>query len=209
MTHPTEHPAETTTPKPTIGPGPGSARSIAHHWPVLAGIAAAALVGLDMSEGIDAAPALAASALVYFGAAALRKPSSVWPLFFGSVVVIFATELLGGGDVDPTWPVLALAVPLLAYGLLQGRRHPNTPPPHGGWPYHLIAMAAFGGAAAMALGVTETVGAYVVAGGLLTHAAWDTYHYRIDKVVSRSLAEFCLVLDTIVAAVIVIVTATG
>ncbi len=69
-------------------------------------------------------------------------------------------------------------------------------------------MAAFGAAAAMALGVTATVGAYFVAGGLLAHAVWDAYHYRINKVVARSLAEFCLVLDTIVAAVIVIVTAT-
>ncbi|WP_330290298.1 hypothetical protein [Streptomyces sp. NBC_00576] len=200
-----EHRKEPSTPQPsTPAPRPG----IAHHWPVLAGTAAAALISLDMSAGVDAAPALAASALVYFGAATLRKPSSVWPLFFGSVVVIFATELLGGGDVDPTWVVLALAVPFLAYGLLHGRRT-NTPPPHGGWPYHLIAMAAFGAAAATALGVTETAGAYFVAGGLLAHAAWDAHHYRIDKVVTRSLAEFCLVLDTIVAAVIVIVTVTG
>ncbi|GAA3903554.1 hypothetical protein GCM10023084_65100 [Streptomyces lacrimifluminis] len=72
MTHPTEHPAETRTPTTR----PGGARGITHHWPVLAGIAAAALIGLDMSEGVDAAPALAASALVYFGTAALRRPSS-------------------------------------------------------------------------------------------------------------------------------------
>ncbi|MEU6231057.1 hypothetical protein [Streptomyces sp. NPDC047042] len=205
MTSPTENHPETTV---TAGsaPRPG----ITHHWPVLAGVAAAALIGLDLSEGVDAAPALAASALIYFGAAALRKPSSVWPLFFGTVAVIFATELLGGGEVDPTWVILALAVPFLAYGLLlQSRGTPNTPPPHGGWPYHLTAMAAFGAAAATALGVTHTVGAYLVAGGLLAHAAWDAYHYRIDKVVTRSLAEFCLVLDTIVATVIVIVTVTG
>ncbi|UIX31802.1 hypothetical protein [Streptomyces sp. GQFP] len=202
MTKLPEHRPESPPSEPSTTP------RIADHWPILAGIAAAALIGLDMSEGIDAAPALAASALVYFGAAALRKPSTVWPLFFGSVVVIFATELLGGGDVDPTWVILALAVPFLAHGLLQGRRSPDTPPPYGGWPYHLIAMAAFGAAAAIALGVTETVGAYFVAGGLLAHAAWDAYHYRIDKVVTRSLAEFCLVLDTIVAAVIVIVTVT-
>ena len=153
-------------------------------------------------------PALAGSALVYFGAAALRRPSSVWPLFVGSVVVIFATELLGGGDVDPTWPVLALAAPSWRTACCWASRR-NAPPPHGAWLYHLTAMAAFGAAAAIALGVTETMGAYFVAGGLLAHAAWDAYHYRIDKVVSRSLAEFCLALDTIVAAVIVIVTATA
>jgi hypothetical protein len=44
-----------------------------------------------------------------------------------------------------------------------------------------------------------------VAAGLLGHAAWDVHHHRINRVV-RSLAEFCLVLDTALAAAIVIVT---
>jgi hypothetical protein len=42
--------------------------------------------------------------------------------------------------------------------------------------------------------------------GLLGHAAWDVHHHRTNRVVLRSLAEFCLVLDTALAVAIVIVT---
>jgi hypothetical protein len=53
--------------------------------------------------------------------------------------------------------------------------------------------------------ITPEVGAYVVAAGLLGHAAWDVHH-RTNRVVVRSLAEFCLALDTALAMAIVIVT---
>jgi hypothetical protein len=48
-----------------------------------------------------------------------------------------------------------------------------------------------------------------VAVGLLGHAAWDVWHHRTNRVVSRSLAEFCLVLDTALAIGIIVVTATS
>ncbi|MEU7740876.1 hypothetical protein [Nonomuraea sp. NPDC049158] len=53
------------------------------------------------------------------------------------------------------------------------------------------------------------VGSYLVALGLLCHAAWDVYHYRANRVVTRSLAEFCLVLDTALAVAIIVLTATA
>jgi hypothetical protein len=43
------------------------------------------------------------------------------------------------------------------------------------------------------------------AAGLLGHAAWDVYDHRANKVAVRSLAEFCFVLDTLLAVAIVIV----
>jgi hypothetical protein len=36
-------------------------------------------------------------------------------------------------------------------------------------------------------------------------AAWDVHHHRTGRVVSRSLAEFCVVLDTLVAVVVAVV----
>lgn len=55
--------------------------------------------------------------------------------------------------------------------------------------------------------VTPELGADLVAAGLLGHAAWDVYHHRTNRVVVRSLAEFCrLALDTALAVAIVIVT---
>ena len=64
----------------------------------------------------------------------------------------------------------------------------------------------FGAAAGAALVVNPELGAYLVAAGLLGHAAWDAYHHRVNRVVVRSMAEFCLVLDTALAATIVTVT---
>jgi hypothetical protein len=92
----------------------------------------------------------------------------------------------------------------LIYGLLRG----VTRPP-GGLPLQAIAMAAFGAIAAIAVLVDNTVGAYLVAAGLLGHAAWDVYHHRINRVVVRSMAEFCFVLDTLLAVIIVIITVRG
>lgn len=119
---------------------------------------------------------------------------------YGTVVVIIATEAIGGG-VDPTWVLLGLAVPLLVYGLRSGATRADH-----GLLQQAVAMVGFGAAAALALGASATVGAYLVAGGLLGHAAWDAYHYRANKVVVRSFAELCFVLDALVAVVIVAAT---
>lgn len=42
------------------------------------------------------------------------------------------------------------------------------------------------------------VGRYVVAAGWFLHGVWDTVHLRLDRVVSRSYAEFCGVFDILV-----------
>jgi hypothetical protein len=39
---------------------------------------------------------------------------------------------------------------------------------------------------------------------LLGHAAWDAHHYLRDRVVARSYAEFCGVLDLLVGAAILV-----
>jgi hypothetical protein len=70
-------------------------------------------------------------------------------------------------------------------------------------------MVGFGITAAITLIVSEQIGAYLVAAGLLGHAAWDVYHHRVNKGVVRSLAEFCFVLDTLLAVAMVIVDVRG
>jgi hypothetical protein len=177
-------------------------RGFLRRWPTFAGIALAALMAFDLSSGAELAPILAASGLVYLGAAALGRPATAWAVFFGTFVVIAVTEVVAG--VDATWVLLAAAVLFVGYGLLRGAARPVE-----GLPLQTIAMVAFGGMAAAVLVVNETAGGYLVAAGLLGHAAWDAYHHRVDKVVVRSMAEFCFVLDTLVAVAIVIVTARG
>jgi hypothetical protein len=47
-----------------------------------------------------------------------------------------------------------------------------------------------------------------VAIGLLGHAGWDVYHHRANRVVVRSPAEFCFVIDTLVAGAMLAVVAS-
>jgi hypothetical protein len=172
--------------------------SVRRRWPALAGIAFAVLVALGMASGVEQAPVLAAAAMVYIGSSALQKPSAAWPLFFGSVVVITVAKIF---DVDATLIVLGCGVALGLYGLLRGVVRPGY-----GLPLQTVALLGFGAVAAVALFVDADLGAYLVAGGLLAHSAWDLHHYRANRVVARSLAEFCLLLDASLAVLIVVVT---
>jgi hypothetical protein len=168
-------------------------------WPTLAGIALALVVALGASSGSEVAPILAASGFVYLGAAALEKREASWPLFFVTFVVIGSARF--GLNVDPTWILLILAALFAVYGLVKG-----VVQPLGGLPLQTLAMVLVGVGAAVATIVNSDFGACVVAAGLLAHAGWDVYHHRINKVVSRSMAEFCAVLDSLLALAIVIIT---
>ena len=173
---------------------------VRRRWPTLAGLGFAALIAFDLLSGVELAPVLAASAAVYLGAAALPRPAAAWPLFFATGAVITVARLLED-RFEPTWAILAGAVGLLIYGLLRGAGRPGY-----GLPLQTVALLGFGAAAGAALMITPDLGAYLVAAGLLGHAAWDLYHHRVNRVVVRSLAEFCLALDTALAVAIVIVT---
>jgi hypothetical protein len=184
----------------TLQANPTPQSLLRRRWATLAGLGFAALVAFDLASGVELAPVLAASAAVYLGAAALRRPAAAWPLFFATAVVITAVRLLED-RLEPTWVILAGAVALGIYGLLRGAARPGY-----GLPLQTLALLGFGAAAGAALVVNPELGAYLVAAGLLGHAAWDAYHHRVNRVVVRSMAEFCLVLDTALAAAIVTVT---
>jgi hypothetical protein len=191
----------TQTATPRLAASPDLAGSLGRRWPTWAAIAFTVFVVRDVPDGTDLAPVVAGAALAYLGAAALRSPWTAWPWFFAAVVVILATEPLVGDNGETTWVLVGLAVPVFAYGLATGATQD-----HDGIVHTAVAMVGFGAAMAIALGASETVGAYLVAAALLAHTAWDIWHYRANRVVVRSLSEFCVVLDTLVAAVIVITT---
>jgi hypothetical protein len=180
---------------------PGLLGSVRRRWPALAGIGFAGFVAAGMASGVEQAPVLAAAAMVYIGSAALERPNAAWPLFFGSVVVITVGRFVG---FDATLPILGVGVALGLYGLLRGVVRPGY-----GLPLQTVALLGFGVVCAVALFVDTDLGAYLVAAGLLGHSAWDLHHHRTNRVVVRSLAEFCLLLDLSLAVLITIVTITG
>lgn len=170
-------------------------------WPSLAGAALAVGIAVDTSNGRELAAVLAAAGLVYLGSAVLQRPKAAWPLFGFTFVVIAATRI-GAISFDATWVFLAIAVTLIVYGMVPSRRSRIS-----GLSLQVSAMLACGAAAAIALFLDQTSGAYVVAGGLLAHAAWDVYHFWRGTVVVRTMAEFCGVLDALLALVILVAAA--
>jgi hypothetical protein len=189
--------------RPGSGWSSATAQAVLRRWPAVAGLGFAALVAYGMTSGLEMAAVLAASAVVYIGCAAIGKQRAAWPMFLATVVIITVMRVL---DVsfDPAWAVLGAGILLGGYGLVRGAVRPGY-----GLPLQTLAYLGFGGAAALALFINPTIGSCLVAVGLLGHAAWDVYHHRTNRVVARSLAEFCLFLDTALAIIIIVITVTS
>jgi hypothetical protein len=174
-------------------------RWLGHRWPSAAGVALALLTGLGIAGGADVAAVVTASGFVYLGAAALQRPTAAWPMFAVAFVLMTIGFLVPG--VDPSWWMLGLAACLVVYGLTRGARHPSW-----GVPLQSAAMVLLAAVAITAVNVGATWAGFLVAAGLLAHALWDAYHHHVDRVVVRSMAEFCAVLDTLLALVVIAVT---
>jgi hypothetical protein len=65
-------------------------------------------------------------------------------------------------------------------------------------------MLGFGALALAAMAVDPDVGRYLVAAAWLLHGVWDLVYFRLDTVVARSYAEFCGVVDVLIAAGLVL-----
>jgi hypothetical protein len=180
-------------------PGPKRvARAIARRWPAIAGAAVAMLTVvpiLRFGAVNDVASVVIASALVYLGAAALGLRGSAWPIFGISFVLITVGFFVPA--FDPSWVMIALAVVLVIYSLFRTRGRPDY-----GVPLQIAAMVILGTLALIAAGLDPKTAAVPIAAGLFAHAGWDLYHHRRDRVVVRSMAEFCLVLDTVLAVAV-------
>ena len=64
-------------------------------------------------------------------------------------------------------------------------------------------MIGFGALVLAALVVEPDLGRYLVAAGWFLHGLWDFVHLRRNAVVSRSYAEWCGVVDVLIAAQLV------
>ena len=175
-----------------------------HRWPTALGITVAALTVFDLEIEAGSVSSLSAlvvlMALVYVGAAALDRRSASWVVFLaGFAVVVVFLDLLDSA-IDPSVVLLVAAPLFLVLGVARGRlRRP------GGLPLQTVEMLTFGSIGLVALYVDPDLGGKLVAIALLGHAAWDAYHYLRDRVVARSYAEYCGVLDLLVGAAILVI----
>lgn len=176
-----------------------SGTRVTRYWPALAGLAVAALSAYGIASGADVAAVVAASGFVYVAAAALGSPAAAWPAFGVSFVLILLERVVPAAD--PVWTMSGAAVLLAVVGIVRGRLRPGY-----GLPLQSAAMLVLAAPALVVAQAQPVLAGLLVAGALLAHAAWDVHHHRTGRVVVRSMAEFCCVLDTVLAVLVLVVT---
>jgi hypothetical protein len=171
-----------------------------HRWPTALGIAVAVLAAFDLEDGLEFAALTVLMALVYLGAAALDRRWSAWVVLLAGLLPTFFIPSNSG--IDPSVVLLVAAAPVfLVLGVARGQlRKP------GGLPLQTVGMLAFGSTVLVALYVDPDLGGKLVGIAIIGHAVWDAYHYLRDRVVARSYAEFCAVVDLLLGAAILFMT---
>lgn len=167
-------------------------------WPAALGVLVAAGTAYGLTDARAVAPVVAASGLVYLAAGASGRRSAAWIAFAVTFALITLQKFVGLNSLP--W-LLALAVVLLVIGFAGRRVRPWW-----AFPLQTAAMVVLGAIAFVALQLNPTAGGLLVAAALLGHAGWDIYHYRADRVVARSLAQFCAVLDILVAVFVAVLS---
>jgi hypothetical protein len=88
---------------------------------------------------------------------------------------------------------------VLVWGTVEGRLGRRDP-----FRVQALGMLGFGALALAGLVVDPGLGRYLVAAGWLLHGVWDLVHLKLDRVVARSFAEWCAVVDVVIAARLVL-----
>lgn len=177
----------------------GPTGALARRWPMLLALAVS-VPGFTDAPTPAAVHALAEAMLLlplwYVVIAAVGRRSWTWPVLVGA---IGGFVLLGFQDrVEPAVALLAVALVAVLWGGVRGRL---------GQPSFLLQVAGLVAFAALALAglvLTPDVGRYAVAAGWFAHGLWDLAHLRADAGVARSGAEWCAVVDVLIAVQLVV-----
>lgn len=184
----------TMTTKPTTGPW---WKWLLRRWPTALALV---LTSLNMSSGdggsegevVNFAQILPLLPLLYLVLAKLERRRATWPLLVGSMVVVFALRMLELIPLTAVWWGIALVV--LVWGAVDGHLVKSR-----SMRVQALGMLIFGGLGLIGLVVEPELARYLIAGGWFFHGVWDFYHLWKDRVVARSFAEWCGVVDVVVA----------
>jgi hypothetical protein len=194
-----DHSTDDDSPQVSRVPGRGSwTHALMHRWPTALGVAVAALAAFDMADGTEFAALTMLMPVAYVGAAALDRRRFAWAALLAGVAVIVVPWT---SEVVPSALFLAAALAFFVLGAARGQLQKP-----GGLTLQTVGMLAFGSTVMAALYVDPNLGGKLVAFALLGHAAWDAYHFLRNRVVARSYAECCAVIDLLLGAAILFVT---
>lgn len=166
--------------------------ALLHRWPTALGIAVAAGSALDLETGLEFAALTVLMAVIYLGAAVFERPWTAWLVLFAGLPLAFVIPSTSWTDRSMT--LLVVSAVLLMAGAIRGQLVKT-----GGFPLETAGMLVFGSAILLALYVDPALGGKLVGVTILGHGVWDAYHYLRNTVVQRSYAEFCAVVDLLLA----------
>ena len=101
--------------------------------------------------------------------------------------------------IAPAAVLSAVALLVLVWGAADGRLRRPDP-----FRVQALGMLGFGALALVGLAVDPDPGRYLVAAGRCGHSIWDFVHFKLDRVVARSYALWCGILDIGIAAELVV-----
>jgi len=177
----------------------GRLRDVLKRWPTALAVG---LVVLTLDGGESESPVeaygeiLPLLPLLYLIVAKLQRRRASWPVLVVGTTAIVALQIV---DVSPTSVFLVATMIVLVWSAAGGHLHRP-----GMLRLQAIGMVGFGAVSLIGLAVDPDLGRYVVAAGWFFHGVWDFVHLRLDKVVVRSYAEWCGVLDVLIAAELVL-----
>jgi hypothetical protein len=128
---------------------------------------------------------------LYVIVAVIRRRGASWPILLASIALLLLLQRQS--LVNPTVAILALATAVAVVGMFRRSGRSELLVQTGG-------LLLFGGLALVGLTVAPEAARYVLAAGWFGHGLWDLVHLRRNAVVSRSYAEWCGVLDILIAA---------
>ncbi|HST81808.1 MAG TPA: hypothetical protein VLL08_08760 [Kineosporiaceae bacterium] len=167
-------------------------------WPTWLALGLVALILPDYEDGLDLALIPGIASVGYLLMALLDRPGLTWILFVPVTALVPLTRLV---DLDVWWVFTAVTAGLTVAGLVLGRlRRPDLRT------MQAVVAAVLLGLAITAIGIAGDAGRLLVALALIGHAATDLVLWRANRVVSRSFAEWCGVLDLTLGAVLIAVT---
>lgn len=173
-----------------------------HRWPTLCGIALALFTafggGINREFTSFVSALIVFMAFIYLAAAVLGQRSSAWLVFLVGLVVITLLKLLELNTVA-VFGFLGLALVFLVLGVVRNQWRGAS-----SLPLETVGMIAFSTIALVMLNLNLTWAGYLAALALFAHAAWDTVHLWRNRVVARSYAEFCAVLDVVLGVAILV-----
>jgi uncharacterized membrane protein len=175
--------------------------TLTRRWPTALAIALAALT-LGGGNSGGSVPGLAEALLLlplgYLIVAKLQRRRASWPILICGFATMVGLRLLD--VIAPAAALVAIALIVLVWGAADRQLQRSRP-----FQVQALGMLGFGALALMALAVDPQLGRYLVAAGWFLHGLWDFVHLRTNRVVARSYAEWCGVVDILVAAQLLLI----